>query len=76
MESIVESLKTEAVPRLRVGVGPASGNVDQIDLAEFVLAPFTAEEMVLLEESVGHAVAAAGSWLAVGLDETMNRFNG
>ena len=44
MESILENLRTDQVPRLRLGVAGADGPPPGEDLADFVLAPFTAEE--------------------------------
>ena len=75
MESILESLRTEEVPRLRLGVAPAEGEAPGGDLADFVLSPFSAEESAAAEELVGRAADAVVLWLAEGVEPAMNRYN-
>lgn len=76
LESIVESLRTDQVPRLRLGVAGADGPPPGDGLADFVLAPFLPEE----EEAVGAMIARAADacevWWKDGVDAAMNRFNG
>lgn len=78
MESIVESLRSLEIPRLRVGIASSQG--DQLtaeeDLADFVLSPFDAEEREVIESEVRRAADACESWAQDGATETMNRFNG
>lgn len=70
MTSISQALKTEDIPRLRVGIGrPAQGE----DAETFVLSDFSLEE-----DRAGvyeRAVAAIEMLLAEGLLAAMNRFN-
>ena len=71
LASVLEELGTEAVPRLRVGVGPVPEGGSDID---FVLTDFGRGEDV-------HALADRGrcaviSWIVDGLDAAMNQFNG
>ena len=74
MESVIENLRTEEVPRLRLGIG--AGEVDAAqDLADFVLAPFTAEERMRVDDLVERAAEAAGVWAVEGIAAVMNRFN-
>jgi PTH1 family peptidyl-tRNA hydrolase len=75
LESILESLQTGEVPRLRLGVGPADGAPPPGDLAEFVLGPFEPGELAAAEELVLRAGEAARLWLAEGLEAVMTRFN-
>lgn len=76
MESVVHSLRTDAVPRLRIGVGPEGGFAPGEDLVEFVLEPFAADEREEAERSVERAADAVEAWLRRGIEEAMNRFNG
>lgn len=95
MESVIENLRTDEVPRLRLGIAPlpATDPPDPPDgradpsappepvavsaegLAEFVLAPFAAEQASAVEELVARAADAVGVWLAEGLATAANRFN-
>lgn len=75
MESVLENLRTEEVPRLRLGIGAEEGSEPPPDLAEFVLAPFGAAEGAAIEALVARAADAAEAWLAEGIEAVMNRFN-
>jgi len=75
MESIVESLRTDAVPRLRIGVGPAGEIGIGDDLAEFVLSPFAPEEEEVVAAAVSRAAEAVLAWRSGGVEEAMNLFN-
>ena len=72
MTSIISHLGTQAVPRLRIGIGPQPEGVRSED---YVLAPFSqAQESQLggLLEKAEEAVLLASS---EGLEAAMNRFN-
>lgn len=75
LESILESLRTDQVPRLRLGIagpdGPPSGEA----LPEFVLAPFAAAEREAVDEMVRRAADACEAWVREGAEAAMNRFN-
>jgi PTH1 family peptidyl-tRNA hydrolase len=58
------------VPRLRIGIGPAVG-----DGRGFVLSPFTADELPVIEQAVAAAADCVQTWLAEGISAAMNRFN-
>ncbi len=72
LASCVETLGTEQVPRLRVGVGiePLPRNLE-----DFVLSPFQASEWPLMERAVEQAAEACESWVTEGIDVAMNRYN-
>lgn len=70
--SIIDVLDAVAFPRLRLGVGPVP---DLVDAAEFVLAEFLPEEEGAVNELVDRAVECVASWVTVGVDRTMGRFN-
>jgi PTH1 family peptidyl-tRNA hydrolase len=71
MRSIVDSLATDAFPRLRVGIGPA-----RTDAARHVLERFTEEEEATIRVAVEEAADAISAWLESGdLDACMTRFH-
>jgi PTH1 family peptidyl-tRNA hydrolase len=72
MRSIIESLGTQAFPRLRIGVGRPPGAMDP---AEYVLQPFARDERPLLAEILHRAGAAVECWLEAGVEAAMERFN-
>ncbi len=72
LESVLVHLGTEAVPRLRVGIGAPP---EQIPLDEFVLSRFSSAEALLIEEAVLRAADAADFANARGVEAAMNQFN-
>jgi PTH1 family peptidyl-tRNA hydrolase len=73
MRSIIDRLGTTEFPRLRVGVGPEGGEVE--DASEFVLSPFRRRERPLAEEAAVRAAEAADCAVTEDLLTAMNRFN-
>ncbi len=70
--SIQETLGTQAVPRVRVGIGrPHEGE----DAAERVLEEFAPEEFPVVEEMVGRAASAVWTLICSGLAAAMDRYN-
>ncbi len=76
MESIVQNLQTESIPRLRLGVAWDEEKMAGVDLVEFVLAEFESSESEVVREMIERAMDACESWLQEGSEATMNRFNG
>lgn len=77
MESIIENLQTDAVPRLRLGIAPPLDALeDQPGLVEFVLAPFAEHEVETAREETVRAADACEAWIDQGIADAMNRFNG
>ena len=74
MASILSSLGTTEIPRLRVGVRGERYS-RQRDLADYVLEPFAKEERETVGESVERAVEALRVWLSDGIDAAMKRAN-
>lgn len=75
LESMLENLGTDLLPRLRLGVAsdtPPGG----ADLADFVLAPFAAAENAAVKEMITRAADACELWAAAGLEKAMSTFNG
>ena len=76
LESILESLRTDEVPRLRLGVSPGEGRPEGgEDLVEFVLSPFLPDEQEEAEAMIRRAADAAEAWLQEGIETAMARFN-
>ncbi len=72
LESVLTHFATEAVPRLRIGVGEAPGPVA---LHDHVLGPFTAGEEEELGEVLSRAAEAIRAVVKKGLAAAMNEFN-
>jgi peptidyl-tRNA hydrolase, PTH1 family len=70
LRSVIEALGTDEFHRLRIGVGRAG------QAASHVLATFRPDERDLADEMVQVGADAAERWLADGIDEAMNAFNG
>ena len=71
LESVIEHFGTEAVPRLRVGIGaaPSHGAVD------YVLGRFFEEEKEALDATIKRAAEAVKCAVDKGLFAAMNEFN-
>jgi peptidyl-tRNA hydrolase, PTH1 family len=76
LESILESLQADAVPRLRLGVREDEDAVTGEGLADYVLAPFSSAAGAKVDAMIARAADACESWLAEGVDRAMARFNG
>ena len=72
LESVLIHFATEQVPRLRVGVGGASGGGD---LSTHVLSRFRSEEQSAVEETLKRASEAALCAVNQGLTAAMNLYN-
>lgn len=70
LESVLMHLATEAVPRLRFGIGAARGS-----LHDHVLGKFQSDERDSLQTSVGRAADAIEYASAHGLEAAMNIYN-
>jgi PTH1 family peptidyl-tRNA hydrolase len=72
MKSVIQSLKTSEIVRVRLGIHPGhkihSG-------AEFVLAPIKRSQRKELDEFVGFAADAVRSITAEGVEKAMTKFN-
>jgi PTH1 family peptidyl-tRNA hydrolase len=72
LRSVIEVLGTEEFPRLRVGI--LKGEPGE-DLADYVLAPFPAEDVLVVQEAVDRAADAVECVIREGIGAAMNRFN-
>lgn len=71
IKSIVEHLGTQAVPRLRLGIGAS----DPGEMVSHVLGRFSPAELPALEEGLASAVEAVEFAQTRGLQAAMNQFN-
>jgi PTH1 family peptidyl-tRNA hydrolase len=76
LESILEQLQSDAVPRLRLGVSddeaPAAGE----GLVDYVLGPFPARLQAEVDAMIVRAADACETWLRDGIDRAMALYNG
>jgi PTH1 family peptidyl-tRNA hydrolase len=72
LKHIAERLGTTDYPRLRVGIG---SNYARGQQAEYVLAPFTAQQQSVIDDMLIDACTAALTFATDGLDAAMNRYN-
>lgn len=72
MQSVIEELHTEEIPRLRIGIG-----TDQrlSDLVDYVLGEFTREEQARLPQILARAADAIECFVHADMETVMNRFN-
>jgi PTH1 family peptidyl-tRNA hydrolase len=70
LRDVIATFGTDEFNRLRIGVGRAG------EAASHVLATFRPDERDLATEMVAVGADAAEAWLADGVDEAMNAFNG
>lgn len=72
LKNIIEFIASSSFPRLRFGIGSNFAKGQQV---EHVLSRWSDEEKKLLEERIKVAADAIKSFAAVGIVQTMNKFN-
>jgi PTH1 family peptidyl-tRNA hydrolase len=75
MESVIQNLQSESIPRLRLGVGDTEETLEGDALVDFVLSPFLETELGEVEDMTARAADACECWLTDGPEATMNEFN-
>lgn len=73
MRNIILHTGTKDFARVRFGIGKPPGRMKAKD---YVLQPFSGDEAILAQQVVEQAANAVETWLAVGIEEAMQRFNG
>ena len=71
MRSIIEALETEDFPRLRVGIGRPV----QVEPQDYVLNDFARDELIVMEDTCEHVMAAIQCFVGEGIAAAMNKFN-
>ena len=69
---IIQSLGTQDVPRLRIGIDPTP---EHWETSDYVLSKFSTSERSIVDDGLSRAVDAVVSWLRDGIDVAMNGFN-
>ena len=72
MKSVISSLKTSEIVRVRLGIHPGHPVEDG---AEFVLAPLRRSQIKELDEFIGYAADAVRAIIAEGVEKAMTSFN-
>jgi peptidyl-tRNA hydrolase, PTH1 family len=72
MLSVIGSLKTSEIARMRLGIDRGHRTRDG---AEFVLAPFKRSQMKELDEFIGYAADAVRAIIAEGVEKAMTKYN-
>ncbi|HLY98206.1 MAG TPA: aminoacyl-tRNA hydrolase [Candidatus Angelobacter sp.] len=72
MQSIINALQSQEVPRLRMGIAPESPGKGG---AKYVLSPFRKSQLAAVDEVLDAAADAAEMILKDGIAAAMNRFN-
>jgi PTH1 family peptidyl-tRNA hydrolase len=72
MKSLIASLKTREIVRVRLGIHPGHPVEDG---AEFVLAPFGRSQVKELDEFIGYAADAVRAIIAEGVEKAMTNYN-
>jgi PTH1 family peptidyl-tRNA hydrolase len=70
LQDIIDRLGTEEWSRLRIGIGPATG-----DPSAYVLARFDPPEEPVMRAARERAADAVECWIGEGVERAMNRFN-
>ncbi len=68
-KSIIGSLKSDAYPRVKIGIGKSGETIDH------VLGRFDPEERADIDRAINRAVEGIELWLNNGIDAAMNRIN-
>ena len=72
LSDIIQSLGTQDVPRLRIGIDPTPENWETTD---YVLSKFSTSERATVDDGLSKANKAVACWLSEGIDVAMNGFN-
>ncbi len=73
MRNIILHLGSKDFARVRYGIGKPPGRMKPRD---YVLQGFSGDEAIVAQQVVERAADAVESWLAVGIEQAMQRFNG
>lgn len=89
LESVIGELRSDRIPRLRLGIAPLPPEPEEgeteaqegaaplpEDLVDFVLSPFAPEEREVVDGMVSRAAEACQLWLEEGVEAAMGRYNG
>ena len=72
MGSIVDTLNTQNLDRLRVGIGRPP---DSLDTADYVLSEFARNEIEIAQKTISLAAQACEDWVKLGGEYVMRKYN-
>ncbi|NPA52756.1 MAG: aminoacyl-tRNA hydrolase [Aquificae bacterium] len=72
IKSIIENLKTENFPRLKIGIGRPK---NKKEVAQYVLSPFKKEERLLVEKTIHSTVECLLNVIKYGIEKSLNLCN-
>ncbi len=72
LRSVIRSLGTNLIPRLRIGIGRPS---EEGDLKEYVLGEFKVSEKEVIEAAINRASEAIETIISQGIDKAMSKYN-
>ncbi len=72
LESVIRALKTDEIPRLRVGIGRPPPHLSPTNYVLQDFSPEEEEELAVVREEAADAIEV---WLTEGLQAAMDRFN-
>ncbi len=72
LADILRALGTDAIPRLRIGIGTPPPRIEGVD---YVLMRFSSDEEPVIESALPHAVLAVEQWATHGIRFVMDRYN-
>jgi PTH1 family peptidyl-tRNA hydrolase len=72
LTDVLARLGTNAVPRLRIGIGPVA---EGWKTADFVLGKFPKSDRDAVDVTLERAADAVEEWVALGIEAAMNRYN-
>jgi len=72
LNDIIQSLGTQDVPRLRIGI---DATPEHWETADYVLSKFSTSERAVVEQGLSFAGEAVFTWLKEGVDAAMNKYN-
>lgn len=72
LESVIRSLGTNLIPRLRIGIGRPN---EEVNLKEYVLGEFNAREKKVVETAIDRASQAIETIISQGVDKAMSKYN-
>ena len=72
LRSVIRSLGTNLIPRLRIGIGRPN---EEVDLKEYVLGEFSVSEKKVIEAAIDRASEAIETIISQGIDKAMGKYN-
>lgn len=73
MRSIIYNIQSDMFPRIRIGIGAPP---PYMDIADYVLSTFSADELPLIKDACERAAKAAELIISKGVQEAMRQCNG